>query len=185
MAFCPDPKQPKLAIAQSDNIVFVYKWAGDSSSIWNGKKSICNKFSGTSPVTSLVWPSNHPFEAVYGLAEGKVKIGQLRSNKHQTLYNAESYVVALASNPEGTGVISAHLDGSIYRYNFPDSNQSGPAYTKICTHSSVPYALSWGRAICAAGNDQLVSFYDRDGGLERTFDYSGEPEKGQMECKVR
>ena len=108
---------------------------------------------------------------------------QLRSNKHQTLYNGDSYVVALASNPDGTGIISSHVDGSIYRYNFPDSNQPGPAYSKICTHSSVAYALSWGRAICAAGNDQLVSFYGRDGSLERTFDYSGEPEKGMPQCK--
>ena len=78
MNFCSDSKQPKLAVAQSDNIVFVYKWTGTGDSIWEGKKSICNKFSGTSPVTSLVWPMNHPFEVVYGLAEGKVKIGQVR-----------------------------------------------------------------------------------------------------------
>ena len=73
MNFCPDPAQPKLAVAQSDNIVFVYKWTGAPDSIWEGKKSICNKFAGTSPVTSLVWPVNHPFEVVYGLAEGKVR----------------------------------------------------------------------------------------------------------------
>ncbi|GMH63033.1 hypothetical protein TrST_g9919 [Triparma strigata] len=183
MNFCPDPTQPKLAIAQSDNIVFVYKWTGSPESIWEGKKSICNKFAGSSPVTSLVWPTNHPFEVVYGLAEGKVKIGQLRSNKPQTLYNAESYCVALASNPNGTGIVSAHLDGSIFRYNFPDSNLPGPAYSKICTHTSVPYALSWGRSICAAGNDQCVTFYDREGGRERTFDYTGELPKGTPECK--
>ena len=136
-----------------------------------GKKSICNKFAGTSPVTSLIWPANHPYEVIYGLSEGKVKIGQLRSNKHQTLYAADSYVVALAAAPNGSGIISGHLDGSIYRYNFPESNQGGPAYTCIARHSSVPYALSWGRSIVAAGNDQVVTFYDREGGVERSFDY--------------
>ena len=54
-------------------------------------------------------------EVVYGLAEGKVKIGQLRTNKPQTLYSTESYVAALATNGSGTGVVSSHLDGSIYR----------------------------------------------------------------------
>jgi intraflagellar transport protein 172 len=143
LAFCPDPAQAKLAVAQSDNIVFIYKWAAASPSgdgtgdIWSGKKSICNKFAGSSPVTSLVWAPNHPFEVVYGLAEGKVKIGQLRSNRHQTLYNAEVYVVALAADPHGTGIVSAHLDGSIYRYNFPESNMPGPAYTKIAEHAVV------------------------------------------------
>jgi intraflagellar transport protein 172 len=38
MAFSPDSQ--KLAIAQSDNIVFVYKLGSD----WGEKKSICNKF---------------------------------------------------------------------------------------------------------------------------------------------
>jgi hypothetical protein len=38
----------------------------------------------------------------------------------------------------------------------------------------VPYSLAWGRAIVAAGNDKCVSFYDIDGNLERTFDYSAE-----------
>ena len=207
MAFCPDKNQPKLAVAQSDNIVFVYKWSqgpegegndglgaaggkqaggttaaapsvvnadgsSASSSIWDGKKSICNKFPGSSPVTCLVWPSAHPFEVVYGLAEGKVKIGQLRSNKPQTLYATESYVVALAASPNGLGVVSAHLDGSIYRYNFPDANAPGAPYVKVCTHSCVAYGLAWGRSICAAGNDQRVCFYDRDGGIERAFDFS-------------
>ena len=38
MAFSPDSS--RLAIAQSDNIVFVYKLGLE----WGDKKSICNKF---------------------------------------------------------------------------------------------------------------------------------------------
>lgn len=38
MAFSPDSM--RLAIAQSDNIVFVYKLGTD----WGERKSICNKF---------------------------------------------------------------------------------------------------------------------------------------------
>jgi intraflagellar transport protein 172 len=38
IAFSPDSQ--KLAIAQSDNIVFIYKLGPE----WGDKKSICNKF---------------------------------------------------------------------------------------------------------------------------------------------
>ena len=128
MQFCPDPGYAKLAVAQSDGIVFVYKWSsspkgGDrvkakagslpppssSASIWTGKKSICNKFPEPSAVTCLVWPPSRgarttttPNKAstrsggggddvgardvVYGLADGSVRIGNLRSNRSKTLY---------------------------------------------------------------------------------------------------
>ena len=69
-----------------------------------------------------------------------------------------------------------------YRYYFPDSQRGGSAYTKVCQHSCVPYALAWGKSILAAGNDQQITFYDSDGGLERRFDYS-DPEDGKIKCK--
>ena len=47
VAFSPD--STKLAVAQSDCIVFVYKLGLD----WADKKSICNKFPQSSPVTCL------------------------------------------------------------------------------------------------------------------------------------
>lgn len=76
---------------------------------------------------------------MYGLAEGKVKLGVHRNNKSQQLYQTDSYVVSLSSNKEGTGVLSGHLDGSIYYYNF-ESQQA----MKVKTHHSVPYALVFG-----------------------------------------
>ena len=85
MEFSPDSS--KLAIAQSDNIVFVYKLGLE----WGDKKSICNKFLQSSPITCMTWPISRPNEIVYGLAEGKVKVGQLRSNKPATLYSTDSY----------------------------------------------------------------------------------------------
>jgi len=51
LAFSPGPVEGsggggvKLAVAQSDCIVFVYKWAGGEGGAWEGKKSICNKVS--------------------------------------------------------------------------------------------------------------------------------------------
>lgn len=51
LAFSPD--STKLAVGQSDNIVYVYK-LGES---WNDKKVICNKFPQTAAVTALIWLS--------------------------------------------------------------------------------------------------------------------------------
>ncbi|KAG6623993.1 intraflagellar transport protein 172 [Phytophthora cinnamomi] len=95
LEFSPD--STKLAVAQSDNIVFVYKIGLE----FGDKKSICNKFAQPSSVTTLTWPSTHPNEIVFGLADGKVKVGQLRSNKPATLYASGSYVSRVCSNPEG------------------------------------------------------------------------------------
>jgi intraflagellar transport protein 172 len=149
MAFSPDSS--KLAIAQSDNIVFVYKLGVD----WGEKKSICNKFLQSSPITCLCWPLNQPNELVYGLAEGKVKVGQLRTNKPATLYSTESYVTAVAANVEGNAIVSAHLDGSIYRFIFEESS-SGSSHALFAHHPSVPFAIAWGHAVLVAGNDNQV-----------------------------
>ena len=59
MSFSPD--STKLAIAQSDNIVFVYKLGLE----WGDKKTICNKFLQTSPITALTWPSSRQNELVH------------------------------------------------------------------------------------------------------------------------
>ena len=137
MAWSPD--STKLAIAQSDNIVYVYKLGSD----WGDKKSICNKFQQNSSITCIVWPEQRPNELVFGLAEGKMKarrrhsprvgrprprprytrrqVGQLRSNKPATLYSTQSYVVSCCANPEGTAVLSGHLDERIYRFYFDDA----------------------------------------------------------------
>lgn len=65
MAFSPD--STKLAIAQSDDIVFIYRLGLD----WGEKKSICNKFQQSTSVTSMIWPSGRDNELVFGLADGK------------------------------------------------------------------------------------------------------------------
>lgn len=74
MGFSPD--STKLAVAQTDGIVYVYKLGLK----WGEKKSICNKFPVTSAVTCLVWPNNRQNELVFGMADGKVKIGSVRHN---------------------------------------------------------------------------------------------------------
>lgn len=65
----------------------------------------------------MAWPKERTNELVFGLAEGKVKLGILRSNKSSVLYSTDSYTVSLASSRDGDSVVSGHLDGSIYAYN--------------------------------------------------------------------
>lgn len=174
------PDSTKLAVAQSDNIVFVYKLGND----FKDKKSICNKFPQTSSVTCLAWPSAHPNEVVFGLAEGKVKVGQLRSNKAATLFQTESFVVALAAGPDGNSVLTGHLDGSIYRFCFETENQPRPVTTKFASvPQCVPYALGWGFAgVVAAGNDRTVRFWDPEGREGQTFDYTGDSKIKEFTC---
>lgn len=57
IAFSPD--STRLAVAQSDNIVYVYKLGGT----WNDKKVICNKFPQTASLTAMVWLSIGPIIA--------------------------------------------------------------------------------------------------------------------------
>ena len=71
-------------MAQSDNIVFVYK----IGLVWGEKNAICNKFPVSASVTAMVWPKDHPNDLVFGLADGKVRLGVLKSNKSNVLYSA-------------------------------------------------------------------------------------------------
>lgn len=79
MAFSPDGT--KLAIGQSDNIVFVYKLGEE----WGDKKSICNKFHQQSAITTVCWPAMQHHEVVFGLAEGKVKVSLGRASPHASM----------------------------------------------------------------------------------------------------
>ena len=178
MKFCPDSTFPKLAVAQSDAIVFIYKWSEQMEiqqerNLWNGKKTICNKFPESSPICALDWPRKTPHQVVLGLFEGKVKIGNLRSNKSQTLFKGDSRVVSLSCNYDGSSLISGHRDGSIYRFTFP-TKSSNSSCSKIIQHPSVPYALSWGRSICICDYNQAVQFYDDKGYEEQSFFYGSD-----------
>src|SRR4051794_28493641 len=51
----------KLAVAQSDNIVFIYKLGRT----WSDKKTICNKYPQTHSVTCMSWPSARISEIVF------------------------------------------------------------------------------------------------------------------------
>lgn len=97
---------------------------------------------------------------MYGLADGKIKLGMLKTNKTYSMYSHPegSYVVSLAASSSGNAIISGHLDGSIYKFTFPEQEGGqGLGHSKLLQHSCTPYALAWGDSICIAGNDNRVS----------------------------
>lgn len=165
LAWSPDSQ--KLAVAQSDGCVYVYRLGTK----WGEAKAIVNKFpmqagpSQSSPVMCCVWPLRRVGEVVYGTADGKVwllflllqscvrlmlpslggwrwqvRVGFCKSNKTAVLYDAGSCVVSMAAGPDGSSLLSGHMDGNIYRYTFPDPDgQFG--HSNVCA-PCLPPSLS-------------------------------------------
>lgn len=162
IAFSPD--STKIAVGQTDNVVFVYKIGEE----WGEKKTICNKFIQVSSVSCLIWLAEGPI--VFGLLDGNVRSALIKSSKSHTVYASNSCVVSLASNHRGTGFLSGHADGSIVRYYVAEDlvmEKQG----RVCTHNSPPYALAWPAGhVIAAGVDKRVTVY-KDGQVARNFDY--------------
>ncbi|XP_055482913.1 intraflagellar transport protein 172 homolog isoform X1 [Psammomys obesus] len=172
MAFSPD--STKIAIGQTDNIIYVYKIGED----WGDKKVICNKFIQTSAVTCLQWPAEYII--VFGLAEGKVRLANTKTNRSSTIYGTDSYVVALTTNCSGKGILSGHSDGTIVRYFFDDEG-SGESQGKLVNHPCPPYALAWAtNSIVAAGCDRRIVAYGKEGHVLQTFDYSRDPQEREF-----
>ena len=149
------PDSTRLAVAQSDDIVFVYK-LGES---WEERKTICNKFyqqaSATAhlpdhAVTSICWPSARGNEVVFGLANGEVKAGVVKLNKTVPLYSAQSYCSSVAALKDGHSVVSAHLDGAIFRYTFPQGDQP-PTSKLLCKVPFNPLHIAVGQHVVIAG----------------------------------
>ena len=166
LAFSPD--STRLAVAQSDCIVFVYK-LGKS---WADKKTICNKYSVSAAVTVVVWPSSRMNDLVFGCSDGKVRMGN-SSNKSLTLYTTDSYVVALTCALEGDGFVSGHADGSVCRYTFPSASGQPASHSLVAHVPFTPSALAYTRThILVAGNASTVLVLDHSGAQTQRFDYS-------------
>ncbi|CAF1635554.1 unnamed protein product [Rotaria magnacalcarata] len=166
MDFSPESNQ--LAVAQSDNIVFVYKLGAD----WNDKKSIVAKFVQSAHVTTLIWLPDG--QIIFGLADGKIRSGNVKKNKSHTLFTAEQYTVSLAANVSRKAILSGHGDGSICRYIIEDEG-TGDKSGLVVRHSCPPCALVWSAyGILVGGCDRRVVVYSKDGKILQQFDYSRE-----------
>ncbi|XP_077566022.1 intraflagellar transport protein 172 homolog [Stigmatopora nigra] len=172
MAFSPD--STRIAIGQSDNIIYVYRIGED----WGDKKTICNKFIQTSSVMCLLWPAEHAI--VYGLLEGKVRLANVQTNKSSTMYLTDSSVVSLASNVSGNGVLCGHANGNVVRYFF-DNEGTVESQGKLLKHGCPPYALAWGaNSVVVGGCDKKVVAYNCQGEILQTFDYSRDPSEREF-----
>lgn len=159
------PCSTKLAIAQSDNIVMIY----NLGSKFGDKKTICNKFEQDSQISCMIWPSKRINEIYIGLINGKVKLALTKSQSSSTLYSSDTMVVSLSCSPDNKIILSGHVDGTINKYNLENKSLQ-----KFAVHSSIPYCLTWGLDILAAGNDGKVVFYNDSGLKLQTFDYTND-----------
>jgi len=170
-----NPESTKLAIAQSDNIIFVYKLGSN----WGDKKSICNKLEQSAKPTCMIWSKTKTHEIFFGLTDGKIKVGLLGKNTSNTLYTYQSPCVSISSSLDGKFIISGHEDSVILKYNTENSNVQ-----KLCIHTSIPNCLAWGAAsnILAAGNDYKVVIYNDVGKKIQNFDYSNDDNLKEFGC---
>ncbi|CAG9561122.1 unnamed protein product [Danaus chrysippus] len=107
-----------LGVAQSDNMVFVYRIGAD----WSGKKVICNKFPLTGSPLRLLSADTGFFT---GTSDGKIRSLDCKTNKSSSLWSAGSCCVSLARGSEAM-LASGHIDGTLYlngrlilRYTLP------------------------------------------------------------------
>ena len=182
LAFSPDGV--RLAVAQSDNIVFVFKLGAT----WGEKKSICNKFLQQQPVTAVTWPPDSPSTLYIGMADGRVKAGSLRTNKSSPIYAGDAFVYSLASAaraddaPEAAGasrtiVVAGHLDGTLIVL-------AEASKRTLAVHPCPPTALAVSSdAVCVAGNDRRVVLYAlHSGAIVSSFDFAADAGAHEFMC---
>ena len=175
---CWSPDSTKLAVAQSDNIVFVYKLSSspEKAAEWGEKKSIVNKFLQHESVTCMVWPRGQPNYVVMGLADGKVRLGSVKTNKSSTLYSTGSYVCAIAVAPSGDAFITGHADGKVQQFWFDDGSGQ-QAQSILVKHPCAPTTLVWGANFLVCGPDKRLICYDERGSVHQNFDYGQVPDE--------
>ena len=162
---CFSPDSTKLAVSQSDCIIFIYNLGSN----WGDKKVICNKFEQNFPVTAMIWPNKKSQEIFFGIADGKIKKGILRNNSAQILYTTGSFVVNMSYNENNNYIISSHMDNSIFLYNLENDSS-----IKICTTNSISYCLSFllNNQFITSTLDKKINFHSEKGNIIQTFDYS-------------
>ncbi|VDM52609.1 unnamed protein product [Angiostrongylus costaricensis] len=106
-SICFSPDSSKLAVAQTDNVVYVLK-IGET---WNEKKVIVNKLPQTAAATVVEWPFDD--KLLVGLADGKLRVGLLSSNKCSSLYKTDEQVMKLCSVPSAPFCLAYTAHGII------------------------------------------------------------------------
>ncbi|KAG2468228.1 IF172 protein, partial [Polypterus senegalus] len=148
------PNNTKFAICTLDRVVLLYDEHGERR----------DKFS-TKPIDAKYGKKSYVVNAMaFSPDSTKIAIGQ--SDNVIFVYKIGEDCVS------GRGILSGHADGTVVRYFFDDEG-SGDSQGKLFSHSCPPYALAWSAyGILAAGCDQKIVAYGREGHILQTFDYS-------------
>ena len=171
-----NPSSDKLAVSQSDDIVYIYYMGLN----WGEPKNIINKYEIIGN-NCMIWSNTNPKEIIFGSSNGKILIGLLdENNTIKELYNHKFSCISLSSSLDGNYIISGHKDSSIIIYNRQTSE-----IKKLIEHSTIPSCLTWGidSKILAAGNDSKIVIYDINGENVQAFDCSNEA-KEFIYCKA-
>uniref|UniRef100_A0A0K0DN98 ANAPC4_WD40 domain-containing protein n=1 Tax=Angiostrongylus cantonensis TaxID=6313 RepID=A0A0K0DN98_ANGCA len=123
-SICFSPDSSKLAVAQTDNVVYVLK-IGET---WNEKKVIVNKLPQTAAATVVEWPFDD--KLLVGLADGKLRVGLLSSNKCSSLYKTDEQVVSISVN---TFIMLFFLESGVVQQQFDFTSQHEKEFSAITT----------------------------------------------------
>ena len=127
LAFSPD--STKLAVAQSDNCVFVYRCASlvfwETCALfrlgmeWGEKKAICNKFHCPVSIMSLQWPIASSEALVYGGLDGSIRLGTTQTNSSQQIFShpQSSPIQSLHSKQFDSHILASDVHSSLSSEN--------------------------------------------------------------------
>lgn len=164
------PECDKLAVAQNDGQVYVYRigvgWEKE-------RKKLVNIFphegQHSSAITTLVWPLKRPSELIFGCADGSIYAGVSRKagkryNRSQQLFGSDAYVVSMCTDPGGEYFATSHTDRSVYIFQLGDFNSDSQRTVQRVTELPfVASALAWGHHVICAGNTREIHFLERNG----------------------
>ena len=147
IAFSSD--STKLAIAQSDCGIFVYK-VGDSV---GEKKTVAAKYSLPAPCTSLVW---HETGIIFGSADGKIKLIATSTNRMSGIIGSNSMVISMSLS--GNNLVAGFLAGAVV-YTSIGSKESS---RQLAFNETPPFALTLTSKgyCCFGGCDGKLTFID-------------------------
>ena len=120
-------------------------------------------------MTALCWPQENLI--FFGMAEGKVRQANTRTNKSSTVYNTNSYTVSLVANNRNSGILSSHADGQLVRFVIQESDvHASEVNGKVVVHACPATALAWTpNGYFCGGADRKIVIYGKNGkGIQLT-----------------
>ena len=165
----------KLAIAQSDNVIFIYML---DLNLGDHKKMI-NKIELSEKPKCMVWSKTNIKLIYFGSVDGIIRVCSDDKTTCNILYKHQSPCVSISSSLDGKYIISGHKDCAILIYEIETS-----VHEKLCTHICIPSCLAWGTSssILVAGNNYKVVIYDNKGKMIQDFDYTNDDNIKEFGC---